>query len=232
MIKVLFAPSVPWSIEAHKATDDSRPNPRLLYDCLREEGVDASFYDPLKKPWNPFSGKDTLLQSLDPLRAIDIVLRKREIDVVVSVFEGAAASIGSLRALTHYRPALALWDIGLTNWRLRNKIISHTLPRIDKAYVLGNNQISYIRETYGSNTDISNIGHYVDTDFFYPTPVDMQGTILSVGDDIGRDFPTLIEASQNVSKKIIIKSSKFVPIKSPPSNVNIMKERISYLGTR
>jgi glycosyltransferase involved in cell wall biosynthesis len=231
MIKVLFAPSIPWRFAAKKGSDEPGPDFKKIYDCLAEEGIESYFYDPHGKPWNLFAGKDTLLQSIDPLRALDVVLRKRKFDVVVSVFEGAATSIGALRTITRFPPALAVWDIGLTNWRLRNRVINFTLPRVDQLFVLGKNQIPYIKESYKGEPVISSIGHYVDTEFFSPQALKMDGHILSVGEDIGRDFKTLVEASRGMERKVLIKASKVV-LEEASSNVEAIRERISFSQLR
>ena len=155
----------------------------------------------------------------------------RDVEVVVSVFEGAAASLGAIRRLLRFEPAIVLWDIGLTNWRLRQKIINFLLPKIDQLFVLGTNQVEYIEKTYAPCEAITPIGHYVDTDFYSPAPLQMSGYVLSVGEDVGRDFSTLMEAVKDIDRNVIVKAGN-PKIEAKSANVKIVRERLSYADLR
>lgn len=230
-MKIIFAPSIPWLPEQSNFIEGSCPNPLKFYELLRKYDIESVIVDPLPFPLNPFSGKNTLLQSIDPLRACQIALRERDVDVIVSVFEGAACSLGALRKFLSPNTSLVMWDIGLTNWKLRNKIINFTLPKIDTLLVLGHNQIDYIKNTYEKCTNISTIGHYVDSDFYHYTPINANGLVLSVGDDIGRNYPILLNAARTLNKKIIIKTNNRSLV-SLSDNVEFLRSRISYLTLR
>lgn len=226
-MNVLFAPSNHWIPEQKSFLPGTGPDPLLLYRCLADQGIDATFMDPHFFPWNPLAGKGTVLESIDPLRAMRIAVQHRDVDVVVSVFEGAAASLRPIKTLMRLDAAVVQWDIGLTDWSLRNKIINFALPGLDELLVLGQNQIDYIKSKYSACSAISAIGHYVDANFYKPSPLNMSGNIISVGDDVGRDFKTLLEATEGLNKKLIIKASKNAPQKLH-ANATVIKERISY----
>ena len=230
-MKVLFAPSIPWLISQNEHIPDSGPDPMPFFNALKKHGVECKIIDPYKRPWNPFAGKDTLLQSIDLLRALRIIFKERDADMVISVFEGAACSLGALRWLLPSHTALVLWEIGLTDWKLRNEIINFTLPKIDELLVLGSNQIDYINNNHKKCPNISAIGHYIDTNFYKQVPLCPNGFILSVGDDVGRDFQTLISATADIERNLVIKASRHAPACSRP-NVRVIRGRISHLALR
>ena len=230
-MKIAFAPSIPWMNDRINYKPGTSPDPTRLEQLLRDQEIESIIIDPHGKPWNPFAGKNTFLQSLDPLRALDIAYRQSDLDAVVSVFEGAATALGLLRPISRYRPKILMWDIGLTDWRLRNKIINLTLPRIDHLMVLGNNQIDHIARHYAPCRSVSAIGHVIDTDFYYPTPLNPTGPILSVGDDIGRDFHVLGVAATEIDRPVVIKASRHPPELTAP-NIRVIKERISHIELR
>ena len=230
-MKIIFAPSISWLSDRKNFVTGAGPDPTQLDFLLRKEGIDPITLDPHKWPWNPFSGNDTLLQSLDPLRALKIAYGYPGVDAVISVFEGAAATLGLLRPFALHRPKIIMWDIGLTDWRLRNKIINMTLPRIDHLMVLGANQIDYIAKNYAPCRSVSAIGHVVDTEFFRPMPLNSGGPVLSVGDDVGRDFLTLGKAMQGIGRTLIVKASRHPPDLTGDC-VQVIRERSPYTALR
>ena len=230
-MKVLFAPSIPWISTHKKFVVGTGPDNMLLFKILNSCGIECFFADPSGKIFNPFFRNNAFLQSIDPIRACKICLIHRDIDVVVSVFEGAATSLSAIRGLLNSRTAIAMWDIGLTNWKIRNQVINFTLPRIDKLMVLGSNQVEYINKNYSPCKSISVIGHYVDTTFFsLQAPIE-RGYVLSVGEDVGRDFPSLIAAAPFIEREIVIKASKFELDQLVP-NVSIKRQRLNFLDFR
>lgn len=230
-MKVVFAPSIPWQGERDSFVPGKGPDPLILGRLLAEQGIESILMDPHERPWNPFAGRNTLLRSLDPVRAMQLSYSLPDIDAVVSVFEGAAATMGLLRPMARYRPKLLLWDIGLTDWRLRNRIIDFTLPRIDHLMVLGSNQLEYIAGHHAPCRSAAAIGHVIDTDFYRPSPLNPFGAIVSVGDDIGRDFATLAEATGDLDRQVIIKASRHPPTLSG-KNVRVITERLSHIALR
>lgn len=230
-MKVLFAPSIPWLPQQKNYIDDASPDPRKFFRCLEDEGIECLIIDPNPRPWNPFGGMNALLQSLDPIRALQISVFHRDADVVVSVFEGAATSLGTLRRIFRSKSAIVMWDIGLTNWRLRNKIINFTLPKIDELFVLGTNQVQYVKDSFTSCQAITPIGHYVDSDFYSEAPIEMDGYVLSVGEDVGRDFSTFSEAVKNIRREVILKAGN-PKINIESSNLKLIRERLSYSDLR
>ena len=235
-LRVLILPPMPWMPERQSFHPGHAPDPLEIYDHLETYGISTTLLDPNKRPWNPLAGQNTLLESLDPSRALRVLLRERQFDLVVSVFEGSAAPLLAARRLVGYRPKIALWDIGLTErWRLRERVLDFVVPRVDGIMVLGSNQKPYIQRRWRPRATIEVIYHYVDTQFFSPVaaPAPAKGPILSIGDDVGRDFETLVAALEGSVVETLVKTRRQLPQQSSLNPaIKIISKWLSYLELR
>ena len=205
----LFLPPIPWNAIRHAYRPGDGPDPFELDRQLEALGIKTTILDPHGRPWNPFAGHNTLLQSFDPLRALRVLTRERHFDLVVSVFEGAALPLVALRRLAGFRAKIVLWDIGLTeHWKLRERALNFVVPRVDGIMVLGSNQKPYIEQRWHAETPIEVVGHRIDTTFFSPQATAAEGPILSLGEDTGRDFETLLAAIEGLDADIIVKTRR------------------------
>jgi hypothetical protein len=158
-----------------------------LERLLSKEGIEITILDPLPFPLNPFAGRHPLVQGIDLLRTLRVLLYHRRVDAVIAVFEGPAMLPALLRRLFRFRPRLLMWNLGLTDWRLRRRMQDLVIPRLDEILVLGSNQMADIAARWSAHSPVTCIGHYVDTGFFRPLPPSEDaGFLLSVGDDEGR----------------------------------------------
>ena len=234
MINVLFVPPNrnPWLSRTFVPGQD--PNPFNIFLELEKQGIKAETFDPLSWPWNPFAGKDSLLQSFDPLRSFRIALDQRRIDVIISIFEGAAATLGFIKSVGLLRRPICVLDVGLTEtWKLRRHVLDYVLPRSDGIMVLGSNQAAYIREKWNVKGQVFTIGHHLDVDFFRPVPAEQGSYILTVGEDVGRDFPTLIAATRSLDRELVIKAGRHPPDVAPDTkNIRVIRDRISFADLR
>jgi glycosyltransferase involved in cell wall biosynthesis len=180
---------------------------------------------------NPFSGRHPLVQGIDPLRTLRVLLRHRHVDAVIAVFEGPAVLPALLRRLFRFRPRLLMWDLGLTDWRLRRRIQDLVIPRLDEILVLGSNQTADIVARWPAHAPVTCIGHYVDTGFFRPLPPSEDaGFLLSVGDDEGRDYNTLMQSVAGLDTKVVIRSCHQLTAAHP--RLRQITQRISFLELR
>src|SRR5262249_38251592 len=197
----------------------------------RELGIETLLLDPANRPWNPFAGRGSLLEGLDPLRALRVIVRERHCDLVISVFESPAVPLVLLRRFLGYRPKIAVWDLGLAdNSRLRQFYLNLVVPNVDGIMVLGSNQKDIIGDRWRAKGRVEVIHQHVDTDFFQPLPVTADGPILSVGDDAGRDYDCLIRAASGIEAPILIKTRR--ELSALPSNCSVIKDRLSYVDLR
>lgn len=230
MIRALFVPPNrnPWLPQTFVPGEG--PDPFNIIRELEKEGIASETFEPLPAPWNPFAGKDSLLQSFDPLRALRIAFDQRRIDIIVTIFEGASATLGMLKILGLLRRPICVLDVGLTEaWKLRRRVLDFTLPRSDGIMVLGSNQEEYIRRTWNVKGQVFTVGHHLDVDFFRPTKTEQGSYILTVGEDVGRDFVTLIAATRSLGRELVIKAGRHPPDIAPDEkNIRVIKERIPF----
>jgi glycosyltransferase involved in cell wall biosynthesis len=186
---------------------------------------------PAAPPWNPFGGSNPVLCALDPLRALRVLLRHRDADVIVSVFESNALVILLLRTILRFRPKIILWDASVgTSWKVLRVIQKLTLPRYDGFMMLTGAQERHLREHFDIKVPVARIGYNVDESFYRPGRKSTDGDyVLAVGDDISRDYSTLLAAASRTPSRFLIKSA-WRPTASSgavSANVTFLSRRLS-----
>lgn len=226
-LHLLLLPSVRWKPGWDAFTPGAYPNPMMTYQLLaRDHAIDTTLIDPFGLPWNPFAGRHQVLGGLDPARALMILSRYRRADVVLACFEPGAAALLALGSLAGFRVPVAIGDIGLTEgWRLRERLLDFVVPRADAIYVLGSNQVDHIHRRWRTRADVRFIHQHVDAEFYQPSRAASDDHVLSVGDDGGRDFDTLLAAFTGLEATLLLKSSLFPPGAELP-NVQVVRERV------
>ena len=225
--RVLMLPPIAWLPYRRSQRPDAGPDMTALERLLAAEGFDVTILDPLPFPWNPLGGRHPLLQGIDPLRALRVLLCHRRVDAVIAVFEGPAVLPALLRRLFRFRPRLLMWDLTLTDWRLRQRIQDLVIPRLDEILVLGSNQVADIAARWPAHAMVTYIGHYVDTGFFRPLPSgEGAGFVLSVGDDGGRDYDTLLQAIVGLDAEVVIRTHRRLPPDLP--RLRLIPERVTF----
>ncbi|MDE8347121.1 MAG: glycosyltransferase family 4 protein [Acidocella sp.] len=232
--RVLMVPPIRWLPYRESVGPDDGPVPQRLDAALHDLGWDVDVFDPGTRPLNPFGGMNPLLQSFDPLRALTILTRKRHYDLIVCVFDGGAVPLLLLRRLALFRTKIALWDVGLTEtWRLRLHVLNYVLPRIDGVMVLTTRQKQYIETKWPTRAPVQMIGHSVDTVFFRPQPVELADYVLSVGNDVSRDYKTLFEAVVPLQTRVKIRTSpSTVAHLEQPDNIEIIPKPLPFPDLR
>ncbi|HET7883637.1 MAG TPA: glycosyltransferase family 4 protein [Acetobacteraceae bacterium] len=200
---------------------------------LATHGIDTVLIDPGTGLLNPLAARGTVLAALDPLRALRVVVSHRRADIVVSVFESAALPLSLLRSITRFRVPVVLWDLGLGGaWRLREHILDWVVPRVQGIFVLSASQKDHIETHWGRRHGVEILGHSIDTEFFRPTEFPSPASILAVGEDIGRDFATLLAAAPGIDASIILKTRRVPAGEALPRNVTVVRERVSHSELR
>jgi glycosyltransferase involved in cell wall biosynthesis len=230
-LRVLVLPPFKWLDYRKGFQSGLGPDPFAQERCLAEQGVIWTILDPHDFPLNPFGRSHNLVRAIDPLRALKILFGKRDFDLIISVFEGGAVPLLTLRHLFMFSVPIAIWDVGLGgNWRLRRMIQDYVIPRASGIMVLGANQVSRIRQVWNPRAPIIHVGHQVDADFYRPADGATDGSVLSVGDDGGRDYATLLEAAASIDAPFVIRSNLAMPAKPP--NVSLIARRLSFTDFR
>lgn len=240
-LKVLLLPPQP--VAGHRAgfTPDSGPDPFALERLLAAEGIDLVTIDPTGRPFNPFVGNHPMLEGLDIWRALRVLLFERRHDLVVSVMDGPAAPLVLLRRLFGFRTPIVLWDLApATRWRFRVRLQDFAVPRVQGVLAVPSSQAAYIARRWSTDVPVKVIGALIDTDFFRPMHGGAGDYIFSIGQDVGRDFPTLISAMEGVAALLVLRTSRALPAQMEGlANVRVLRERVSerqlrdlYAGSR
>jgi glycosyltransferase involved in cell wall biosynthesis len=90
-------------------------------------------------------------------------------------------------------------DPAMGPWKLRKRMQDRIIPRVDRVVVFGRVQLDYLREVYGERARGAFVPHRADVRFYDPasepgTPPPERGYVLAIGDDVSRDFSTLLAA--------------------------------------
>ena len=230
-LRVLLLPRQPWAEAPADAQPDSHPAYEELFDHMAAAGVEVHLAPVHTKPWNPLAGRHTVAWGIDPLRAIRIMLAHRGFDAVVTYYESPALPFALLRRLFLYRRPVVVADIGLTaGWTLRDRILDIVVPRVDGVIVLGANQVAEIRRRWRTGANLAFLHQHVDTTFFHPEPPVAQGPVLTVGDDTGRDFDTLLTAMRGIDLDLVAKTAMIQG--APPDRVRVMTGRMDWRDYR
>lgn len=190
--------------------------------------------DPYKFPLNPFISWHSLYSGFDILRSLRILLTLNEYDVVLSVGESSALLLLLLRRIIGSKRPVLIWDPALDfQWKMRKKVLEMVLPKADKVLLVGTNQKRFLEQRYGSKCKTEVIYHWVDSDFYRPYDKNTGNYIFSIGNDISRDFQTLINAVNGLSLKSIIKTDKHgLKEHALQSNITCFNERVPYTELR
>ncbi len=231
MLRAIVLPPMVWLPERAAFRKGDAPDPFELDEHLALQGIETHIIDPGRWPLNPFAGRSTLVQSWDPLRALGVLLKERRADIIIAVFEGPALPLVLMRRLLAFGVPIVVWDLGLTEtWKLRMRVLDRVVPRVDGIFVLSASQQPYIQRRWGRQSEV--IGQHVDTGFFAPiTPVP-QGPVLTIGEDVGRDYATFLAAAQGLDADFLAKTRKIRPEDVVPARVRVMRERLDYRGLR
>jgi glycosyltransferase involved in cell wall biosynthesis len=195
-VKVVFLPNVKMANKRASLAAEAGPNPLREIHGFRENGVTPYERDLHSFPLNPLAKKGSFLAGLDPLRALKVLIFDRHADVIVSVFESNIFFVLLLRRFFRFKPKIVLWEVSGRGWSKRDKVLDYVVPRVDHVFVLTQEQKEKVGSLYNLRNPVELVGFAIDDQFFAPSPGKTldEGYVLAVGDDISRDYPTLIEA--------------------------------------
>lgn len=225
-LKVVLVASEDWLPGIQSYVPGSCPDPVILYRLLADRyGIDVEIIDPLLSSKLPLLRRHMVYRGVDPFRALKILLFRRDVDLVLSVFESSVAVMTLLRRAMLYKPKLAIWDVIPDEvWKPRKWLQNIAFPRVDGLLVLSENQIPYLSKRWGIGDRATPIWQEIDTDFYQPQNFNLDGPILAIGDDHGRDWPTLIEALAPLDVDLVVKTKAKLKV---PSNARMRLKQIS-----
>lgn len=194
-----------WNAEWVEAAPAGRVDRMGLLAALGRLGWETVLANTTRAPLNPFAGRHSLLESLDPWRAMRLLLGRPRPDVLLCCYEAAALLPVLLRRVCRFRGAIILHDLGEPEgWRLRRWMQDIVVPRADAVVVLSTAQRDDVLRIWRPPGVVRVILDYVDTEFFRADPgVADEDVVLSVGDDGARDYATLLAAGVG---KLVLKT--------------------------
>ena len=234
-LKVVLIPPEEWLPGMKTFVRGECPDPVVFFDLLAiNHGIDVELVDPDVPKWMPLVHRHPIYRGLDPVRAIKVLLGRRNVDVVISVFESSATVLSFLRSWIPFRPKLIMWDIAPDEvWRPRRWLQNLTVPRVDNILLLSSHQQSYLEKRWHAGDKAKMIWQSVDTDFYQPEPAQPQGPVFAIGDDHGRDWSTLIEALAPLDIELVLKTrSKIQLPEGALLRVRQISNRVSFRELR
>lgn len=233
-LQILFLPPRAWAKEPDSSLDETGVSD-TLFQRLRRMNIVCRIINPVSWPWNPFAGKNPFIQGLDLCRAVKILLFSREVDAVVSVFESGGLFLLLFRRLFAFKPRILLWDASVGNkWRVLRIIQRVVFPRYDGFMMLTSSQKKYLEEQARVRGPVHLIYYNVDEIFFHPHHNAKEEYILTVGDDISRDYPTMWSAVSDIGHRVVFKTNwrpaNFVP--ESHRNIEFVSSRLGNIEYR
>jgi glycosyltransferase involved in cell wall biosynthesis len=185
-------------VEAAERDPESHPDASDGLLFLREEGFSVRIEDPNGLLLNPLGRTHEVFSGMDPVRALRVALRRPRYDAAISVGASSAWFMQRFGALRRPRIPVIMIDPAMGPWRLRRRVQDMIIPRVDRVVVFGRVQLDELREAYGATVRGVFIHHRADVRFFDPATrasVAPDGRyVLAIGDDVSRDFATLLRA--------------------------------------
>jgi glycosyltransferase involved in cell wall biosynthesis len=201
-------------------------------EALETLGFRVEFLDVHAWPLNPLAGRPSLFSSIDPLRAADVLVRRRNAMAVVSYYQSGVLLVLALRRLLGFKPLVVIIDIGDDrNWRVRERIVRFCIARADAVFTFASAQAEYLRKKFGTEA-VRFLPQQVDTGFYSPGTVAEEDFILAVGGDISRDFETLKRAAFDQEFPIVLRTSLVTEDRVRFPNVSVVRDRLSDGGLR
>ena len=233
-LRVLLLYAIPRKVAPHDYVPGTRPDPFEQWQLLSEQGIDVEIMDPTPWPLNPFAGSHSLYQSVDPCRALKVLLVRRDFDLVVVANDGGAIVLVLLRWLVRFKVPILIWDLcPTTDWRLRSRIQDYVVPRVDGILAIHSSQAPYIANRWGSRIPVSVTGYSTDTTFYHPGYNASPEYILAIGDDPERDFPTLLAAMAGGPDELVIRTTLSIPLdRQRHPSIRLIRERLDFVAFR
>jgi glycosyltransferase involved in cell wall biosynthesis len=204
----------------------------LSYLC--EEGFEVSIVDPWKFPANPLARRDPFYAGIDPLRSAIMLSSLKKWDVAVGIGDTSCRIILQLRKLLKFKNGIVVIDPSLSDeWPKQRFAQKLVLPLADRVVVYGSAQIDYLSREFSLSENMRFLHHRIDTRFFDPRKCSSSkgGYVLTVGNDLARDFPTLVEAARLSDAIFVVHSSLQLGDDLPP-NLQVNGDWISHSDLR
>lgn len=204
---------------------------------LGDFGYEVETIDTSPFPLNPLAKQGSLWGGFDFARFLRTVLRYRRYDAFISVGDTSCFFLAWAKKLLGLKTPIVLIDPALGyDYPRRRQVQQYILPHVNRVVVFGRVQLRYLQKEFGSRVKATHVLHRIDTNFFNPAKVappadDGLPLIASVGNDVMRDYETLIEAMRGLPVRLRIQTTRKIPGRLP-DNVEVTSEWMSYEDLR
>jgi glycosyltransferase involved in cell wall biosynthesis len=227
-IEVVYLPPSAWPTGLAAVVANTTIDQELGRRRMSELGVRVRIVNPFKFPWNPLAKKGGYLRGLDPLRVLQVLFRCRRATAIICVTESSALVLLLLRRFFFFRPKVLLWDASLGNpWKFLQWVQRRVFPRADGFLLLTTRQVELLKTMSGVHGITESIGYYVDDQFFHPKFNTLETTILSIGDDLTRDYDTLMEAVRALADTLVTLKTRWRPTTPAPVHFRFIDRRLN-----
>ena len=190
-------------------------------------GYRVDFADLNRWPWNPLALLHPVFKSIDLVRALRVLLRRRNAKAVISYFESGSLVILALRRLLGFKARVVIVDIGVgTQWRVRERILRFCIARADAIFTFARGQADDIVKNYRPDAVVEFLPQQTDTEFYRPDSAKEGDFVLSVGGDVSRDYATLMAALAGVPVPMVVRTSLLSEDPSSRPNLSVIREQL------
>ena len=96
------------------------------------------------------------------------------------------------------------------------------MPKADAVLVYSEHQAGIVRRAWPGTRRVWPVLAQVDCRFFPPAPDQPGGPVLAVGDDVSRDYPTLLQAAAGLGRDVLIRTR--VAVGPVPPSVKVLDQ--------
>ena len=209
-----FDPSTLASVRA-SPTPSSLP---YRAEALANAGIDLELSDEMYRGLWVRPRVKAVIARLEGLAApfLQTLLTARRLaasDVVIAMFESQANSLAMLRAL-RIRPFTRPRFVVISCWLARDlenfgpwrrRLYRFTYRSVDRLVFFSSNQADVFAHQLGMSPDrLRSIPFGVDHEYFEPRPGVEKDAVVAVGRDLGRDWPTFLDAVRDAPFRVKI----------------------------
>jgi glycosyltransferase involved in cell wall biosynthesis len=149
----------------------------------------------------------------------------KNVDIIVATTTGISMATASLKATGMLRPPVIAIFLGLINYRhswLRRRVNGIVLRRIT-TQLYGESELTGMRNIFQIPEERISVNQFgVDLSFWKPGVADGEGHILSVGNDLRRDYDLLLDVAGRINYPFKILTARNIGGSIPP-NVSLIK---------
>jgi glycosyltransferase involved in cell wall biosynthesis len=205
--------------------------------ALPAEGLEPWVLEASPRWLNPLSGRGTMWAGLDPLRFVRQLFNYRRYDALVGIDSSSVYFFLCCKRLFQLQKSVLVIDPALDmNYPRRLRLHRQALPGAEAVVVYGRVQARFLVEQMKlDRSRVHFLWHRIDTAFFDPARARLRvgeaPYILAIGNDAGRDFETLVEASRKLPMRVVIHTRRPVPGPLPPQ-VELRSDWIGFEALR